>query len=84
MATLSFAQMVLSLGRPNAPQWRTHIRRRNRKGFDGADAVVRSVAASIRVLVTWSLFDNPFRQWGLRLARFTPRVIAVTSCSFAT
>jgi hypothetical protein len=54
MATLSFAEMVSPLGQPNAAQWRTHIRRRNRKR-SGAVAVVRSVAAAIRVLTTWSL-----------------------------
>jgi len=62
MATLPFAEMVSPLGQPNAAQWRTHIRRRNRKRFDGVDAVVRSVAASIRVLVSRPLFDNPFRR----------------------
>jgi hypothetical protein len=51
---LSFAEMVSPLGQPNAAQWRTHIRRRNRKR-SGAVAVVRSVAAAIRVLTTWSL-----------------------------
>jgi hypothetical protein len=54
MATLCFAEMVSPLGQPNAAQWRTHIRRRNRKR-SGAVAVVRSVAAAIRVLTTWSL-----------------------------
>jgi hypothetical protein len=54
MATLSFAEMVSPLLQPNAAQWRTHIPRRNRKR-SGAVAVVRSVAAAIRVLTTWSL-----------------------------
>jgi hypothetical protein len=34
----------------NAVQRGTHIRRHNRKRFDGAVAVVRSVAAAIRAL----------------------------------
>jgi len=53
--------MVSLLARSNAAQWRTHIRRRNRKRSDGAVAVVRSVAVAIRALATWSSFDNPFR-----------------------
>jgi hypothetical protein len=55
MATLSFAEMVSPLLQPNAAQWRTHIPRRNRKRFDGAVAIVRSDAAAIRALATWSL-----------------------------
>jgi hypothetical protein len=46
------------LARSNAAQWRTHIRRRNRKRSDGAAAAVRSVAAALRVLATWSSFDT--------------------------
>ena len=44
----------LMMARPNAAQWRTHIRRRNRKRFDGAIAIVRSGAAAIRALTAWS------------------------------
>jgi hypothetical protein len=58
MATPFFPEMVSPLARSNAAQWRTHIRRRNRKRSDGAVAAVRSVAAAIRVLATWSSFDN--------------------------
>jgi hypothetical protein len=60
MATPFFSEMVSPLARSNAAQWRTHIRRRNRKRSDGAvAAAVRSVAAAIRVLATWSSFDIP-------------------------
>jgi hypothetical protein len=59
MATPFFPEMVSPLARSNAAQWGTHIRRRNRKCSDGAVAVVRSVAAAIRVLATWSSFDSP-------------------------
>jgi hypothetical protein len=48
------------LARSNAAQWGTHIRRRNRKCSDALVAVVRSVAAAIRVLTSWPSFDNPF------------------------
>jgi len=58
MATPFFPEMVSPLERSDAAQWGTHIRRRNRKRSDGAVAVVRSVAASIRVLATWSSFDS--------------------------
>ena len=53
---LSGAPPVLALSRrriwrsSNAVQRGTHIRRHNRKRFDGAVAVVRSVAAAIRAL----------------------------------
>jgi hypothetical protein len=60
MATLFFPEGLSTLARSNAAQWGTHIRRRNRKRSDSAAAVVRSVAAVIRVLATWSSFDNPF------------------------
>jgi len=60
MAASFFPEMASPLARSNAAQWRTHIRRRNRKRSDGAFAVVRSVAAAIRVVATWSSFDNPF------------------------
>jgi hypothetical protein len=81
MATPFFPEMVSPVARPNAAQWRTHIRRRNRKRSDGAVAVVRSVAAAIRVLATLSLFDNPFRASDCGLARFIPALwpFAVTS-----
>jgi hypothetical protein len=61
MATSFFPEMVSPLVWSNAAQSGTHIRRRHRKCSDGAVAVVRSVAAAIRVLATWSSFDNPFR-----------------------
>jgi hypothetical protein len=61
MARSFFPEEKSSLARPNAAHSRTHIRRRNRKCSDGAVAVVRSAAAVIRVLVTSSSFDNPFR-----------------------
>jgi hypothetical protein len=40
------------LARSNAAQWGTRIRRRNRKCYAAAVAIVRSVAAAIRALVT--------------------------------
>jgi hypothetical protein len=72
MATPFFREIVSPLARSNAAQLRTHIRRRNRKRFDGSVAAVRSVAAAIRVLATWSSFDNPFRACDCGLARFIP------------
>ena len=46
------------MARSNAAQWRTRIRRRNRKRSDGAVAIEvaidRSDAAAIRALGTWS------------------------------
>jgi hypothetical protein len=72
MATPFFPKMVSPLAQSNAAQLRTHIRRRNRKRSDGAVAAVRSVAAAIRVLATWSSFDNPFRASDCGLARFIP------------
>jgi hypothetical protein len=45
----------LMMARPNAAQWRTHIRRRNRKRSDDAVAIVRSDVAAIRALAIWSL-----------------------------
>jgi len=60
MATLFFPEIVSPPPRSNAAQWRTHIRRRNHKRSAGAVAVARSVAATIRVLATWSSFDKPF------------------------
>jgi hypothetical protein len=50
----------------------SYIRRRNRKRSDGAVAVVRFVAAAVRVLATWSSFDNPFRDSDCDLASFIP------------
>jgi hypothetical protein len=41
METPFFPEMVSPLARSNAAQWRTHIRRRNRKRSDGAVATVR-------------------------------------------
>jgi hypothetical protein len=49
MATPFFPEMVSPLARSNAAQWGTHIRRLDRKRSDGAVAVVRSVAAAIRL-----------------------------------
>jgi hypothetical protein len=40
------------LARPNAAQWGTDIRLRNRKRSDGAAAVLRSIAAAVCVLAT--------------------------------
>jgi hypothetical protein len=54
MATSFLPEMATPLPRSNAAQWRTHIRRRNRKRFDGAIAIVRSGAAAIRALTAWS------------------------------
>ena len=45
--------MATPLPRPNAVQWGAHIRRRNRKRSDVA--IVRSDAAVIGALGTWSL-----------------------------
>ena len=64
--------MVSPLARSNAGQWRTHIPRRNRKRSDGAFRVVRYVPAAIRVLATWSSFDNPSVGSDCGLARFIP------------
>jgi hypothetical protein len=72
MATPFFPQVVSPLARSNAAQRGTHIRPRNRKRSDGAVAVVRSVAAAIRVLATWSSFDNPFRCSDCGLASLIP------------
>jgi len=58
MATPFFPEMVSPLARSNAAQWGTHIRRRHRKRSDGAVAVVRSVAAAMRLLETRSSFDS--------------------------
>jgi len=55
MATSFLPEMATPLPEPNAAQRGTHIRRRNRKRFDGAVAIVRSDAAAVRALVTWSL-----------------------------
>ena len=55
MATTFLLEMATPLPRSNAVQRGTHIGRRNRKRSDGAVAIVRSVAAAIRVLTTWSL-----------------------------
>jgi hypothetical protein len=55
MATSFLPEMATPLPRPNAEQRGIHIRRRNRKRFDGADAIVRSGAASVCALGTWSL-----------------------------
>jgi hypothetical protein len=52
MATPFFLEMLSPLARSNAAQWRTRIRRRNRKRSDGAVAVARSVVAAIGVLAT--------------------------------
>jgi hypothetical protein len=60
MAASFFPEMASPLARSNAAQWRTHNCRRNRKRSDGAFAVVRSVAAAIRVVATWSSFENLF------------------------
>jgi hypothetical protein len=72
--------MVSPLVRSNAAQWRTHIRRRNRRRSDGAVAAVRSAAAALRVLATWSSFDNPFRACDCSLARFIPFPLARSLC----
>src|SRR6516165_11955614 len=72
MAASFFPEIVSPLARSNAARWRTHIRRRNRKRSDGAFAVVRSVAAPIRVVATWSSFDNPFHWQCLRSSHFIP------------
>jgi hypothetical protein len=53
--TLFLPEMAAPLPRPNAVQWETHIRCYNRKRSDGAVAIVRSDAAAIRSLGTWSL-----------------------------
>jgi hypothetical protein len=58
MATPFFPEMVSPLARSDAALWGTHIRRRNRKRSDGAVAVVRSVAAAMRLLATRSSFDS--------------------------
>jgi hypothetical protein len=55
MATTFLPEMATPVPLPNAVQWGTHIRRPNRKRFDGAVAIVRSDAAAIRTLGTWSL-----------------------------
>jgi hypothetical protein len=55
MATTFLPEMAAPLQRSNAAQRGTHIRRRNRKRSDGAVAIVRSDAAAIRALGTWSL-----------------------------
>ena len=55
MAITFLPEMATLLPRPNAVQWGTHIRGRGRKRSDGAVAIVRSDAAAIRVLGTWSL-----------------------------
>jgi hypothetical protein len=54
-----FPEMVSPLARSNAAQWGTHIRRLDRKRSDDAVAVVRSVAAAIRLLAARSSFDGP-------------------------
>jgi hypothetical protein len=58
MATPFFPEMVSPLARSDAALWGTHIRRRNRKRSDGAVAVVRSVAAAMRLLAARSSFDS--------------------------
>jgi hypothetical protein len=59
MATPFFPEMVSPLARSDAALWGTHIRRRNRKRSDGAVAIVRSVAAAMRLLLaTRSSFDS--------------------------
>jgi hypothetical protein len=58
MATSFFPEMVSPLTRSDAALWGTHIRRRNRKRSDGAVAVVRSVAAAMRLLAARSSFDS--------------------------
>jgi hypothetical protein len=73
MTTSLFPETVLPLARSNGAQWGAHIRRRNCKRSDGAVAVVRFVAAAIRVLATWSSFDNPFRGSDRGLANFIPK-----------
>jgi hypothetical protein len=50
------------LARSNAAHWGTHIRRRNRKRSDDAVAVLRSFAAAIRALATWSCYRTRFRR----------------------
>jgi len=55
MATSFLPEMATPLPRSNAAQRGTHIRRRNRKHFDGAVAIVHSDAAAIPALGTWSL-----------------------------
>ena len=52
MATSVLPEMATHLPEPNAAQRGTHIRRRNRKRFDGAVAIVRSDAAVIRAFGT--------------------------------
>jgi hypothetical protein len=57
MATSFLPEMATPLPRSNVAQRATHIRRRNRKRSDGAVAIVRSDAAAIRALGTWSLWS---------------------------
>ena len=62
----------LPLTQSNAAQWGTHIHARNRKRFDGAVAVVRSVAVAICALdFSWrslcslrSTMPEPRRRFG--------------------
>jgi len=54
MATSILPDMATPLPGSNAAQRGTHIRRRNRKRSDDAVAIVRSDAAAIRALGTWS------------------------------
>jgi len=63
-------QMGTLMARSNAAQLGTRIRRRNRKRSGGAVAVVRSVAAAIHALATWSSFNSLGRDYGP--ARFIP------------
>jgi hypothetical protein len=55
MATTFLPEMATPLPQSNGAQRVTHIRGRNRKRSDGAVAIVRSDAAAIRALGTWSL-----------------------------
>lgn len=58
-------QLFIRRGAPvaasNAAQWGTHIRRRNRKCYDAAVAIVHSVAAAICALAIYSLLDSVHR-----------------------